>query len=480
MAKILGMNPLLQYVNDLLSFFQAKTIFTPNTYRDKVLVVKNTLREDISGIVNTVLDFAIECAWVNYQVDCSNENLETQLNLWLKNINESYRGKIPTGLEALAKEYFRERWKGSSHLLLRTFWEKDKKSGLELPMTMFFVDGEDIDCRGPENADAVILGEEKYALRVSSNPEDNLPLPQSKNEVIFVQKPFESWGTYEPVPWLIRKGVWKNMKLMELLSDKGEFIVGRALEYLLLIKKGSERLALDGNVTYSADDLAKVTDDLKAVVERKKSEDGAPTYATQFDTTLEHMIPDYSKILNEGIFAPIEKKILAGLGLVDIVQGVSSTRREAVLNPKPLQGEIRQGIKDFKALLVDVIKEIIARNDTSHKKWMNEEIDISSTPIASFLDDPARQILRSLYDRGLISKRTASEVLGEVDYDIERQRRKAEEVNDMETMYPPVVQNVEGQPSDFLDSINVSPDSTNVPADKQGPEKKNYKNIGKR
>lgn len=475
---IKGLNPLLQYVVDLMSFFSAKTITVPSDYREQVLSVKKSLREDVSGMVNTVLDFAMTCAWVNYRVDCSNQNLEDELNIWLDNINSEYRGKIPTGLEPLAKEYFRERWKGSSHLVLRTFWEKDKRTGLELPMTMFFVDGEDLKCKPPKDSKVIVLGEEKYSIRLTADEKDDVNLPSEENEVIFVQKPFESWGTYEPVPWLIRQGIWRNMQLMSLLVEKGEFIVGRALEYLLLIKKGSEGLA-GMNINYSEDDLKKVTQDLQEVIERKKSEGGAATYATQFDTELEHFIPEYSRIMDEGLYAPIERKILAGLGLVDIVQGTSSTRREAVLNPKPFVGEVKQGVRDFKALLMDIVKEIIERNDTKHKKWMNESIEIASSPIKDFLDSDAAQMLRSLYDRGLISKRTATEILGDIDYDIERQRRIQEEENgDTLSMYPPVVQNIEGQPVDILNPEATIPQDTkeDVPPDKKGPEKKNYNN----
>lgn len=478
-----GMNPLLQYISDLLSFFQSKTIHTPVKFRDQAVAVKESLKEDYSGIVNTVLDFAIECALVSYRIDCSSQNLEENLNQWLTNINESYRGKIPTGFEPLAKEYFRERWKASSHILLRTIWEVDKKTGLELPTVMFFVDGEDVKCK-PKDPDTkvIVLGEEQYYLRTSADEKDDIKLPQSEKEVIFVQKPYDSWGTYEPTPYLIRKGVWRNMQMMKLLTEKGEFVVSKALEYLFLVKKGTERLALDGNITYSEEDLKKVTEDLKVAIDKKSNEGGAPTYATQFDTSMEHLIPDYSKILSEGIYAPVERKLLSGLGLVELIQGISGSRREAVLNPKPFIAEVNQGIKDFKALIIDVVKEIIARNDTKHRKWMKEEIQIATPPISSFMDADFRNILRSLYDRGLLSKRTATEVLGELDYDIEKQRRESEkELGDDDVMFPPVITNIDEQLGKLSadpkgDPADEDTNAEDVPDDKKGLEKKNYNN----
>ena len=70
----------------------------------------------------------IGCAGVKYIINTDNPNLTEVLNKWLQTINLSVKQEngtksIPTGIDPLAKEYFRERWKGSSHLLLRTFWE---------------------------------------------------------------------------------------------------------------------------------------------------------------------------------------------------------------------------------------------------------------------------------------------------------------------------------------------------------------------
>ena len=71
-------------------------------YREKVLAVKELLDNDISGIVNSVLDFSINCALVEYSVKTSNSTLTAFLNDWLLNINSDLRGKIPVGIKALA------------------------------------------------------------------------------------------------------------------------------------------------------------------------------------------------------------------------------------------------------------------------------------------------------------------------------------------------------------------------------------------
>jgi len=66
----------------------------------------------------------------------------------------------------------------------------------------------------------------------------------------------------------------------------------------------------------------------------RKNVNGTSAYITNFDTNFEHIIPEYSKILKAELYNPIERRILASLGFIDVVQGVSS-RRESVINPKP-------------------------------------------------------------------------------------------------------------------------------------------------
>jgi cation transport regulator ChaB len=88
-----------------------------------------------------------------------------------------------------------------------------------------------------------------------------------------------------------------------------------------------------------------------------------------------------------------------------------------------------------------------------------------------------------MYDRGVISKKTYAEVCGagDVDFEVEVQRRKDEAKAGLKkTMYPPVTQNQE-QYNDPGDEPVAGPDAKTdsngkpVPTDKQGPEAKNYK-----
>lgn len=458
-------NPLLKWVWEFMSLLSSKQITIPSNHRDKVLAVKNLLDNDYSGLVNSVLDFAVNAALVEYTIDTQNNNLSNKLNNWLNEINSDLRGQVPTGLKSLASQYFRERWKGSSLLVLRTIWEK--KDDLTLPTKMWFIDGENI--KVEDNNENRVIGNEKYSLYIADNKYKKLPT--SKEELIFVQKPFSSWSDLSPTPFIIQRGIYQNLKLMELVMTKGENFLAKALEYMLVMKKGTEGLAKEGKAefTYDEKDLKKVKEDFQTLVSEMKTVDGVPSYVTNFDTSLEHLVPNYEAILKESLYNPIERRLLAGLGLVDIVQGVSSTRRESTLNPKPFITEVEKGIVDFQTLLYDVVYTIVEKNKIEHPKYFSSDLKINTSQIKSFIDDSLRNHLRSMYDRGVISKQSYTEIVGDVSFEIEVSRREQETKDKLDDiMFPPVVTNQEGTGFD-------TPTKDNVPTDKLGVEKKNFK-----
>ena len=458
----------LRWLLDMVDFFTRDTIKVPTAYRDQVLETKTLLQDDVSGLVNTMLDFAISSAVdVDYKIETTNNNLDVILNNWLNEINISLLGKIPTGLESLAKEYFRERWKGSSFLLLRTFWENI--DGYVLPTKLYFVDGEDIIIR--DDSETVTIGEEKYSLKTSKNK--SKVLPAKKNELIFIQKPYCAWGADYTTPFIIMRGLFRNLKFLELLEKKGEMVVGKALEYLLTLKKGSEALTRDNIAVYDKSDLDTVKEDFQKLIDDRKNTSGVPTYVSNFDTAIDHLIPDYEKALKASLYGPIEKRLLSGLGLVDIVQGAGSTRRESTLNPKPYIGEVQSGVSDFKALLKDILTTVMIKNKEKHKKYFSDSkiTEVRSTPLKIFLSDDAKTLLRSAYDRGALSKQTFVELVGDVDYSVEVERRKNEKTRKEDvTMFPPVIQNQEAQRSPEEGPDGEEKENEN----KTGPETKNY------
>jgi len=470
-----SMNSTLKWLWDMISMSSNDEIKVPGTFKEQVLEVKSVLSSDISGVVNSILDFAINSATVDFTVESNNENLTSFINEWFSKINYSLIGKVPVGIKALSKENYKERWKNSSLLLLRSQWNDIEIGGstFNLPTKMWFIDG--INIRVEDGEESRIIGEEKYYLKINNQEKDDKLLPATDNELIFVQKPYENWSSLYPIPFLIRRGLYRNLKNYDLINKKSEKIVSKALEYLLLLKKGSENLALKNlpEFIYNAKDLQEVKDKLKEVVLDMKTSQGTPFYVTNFDTTMEHLIPEYKRILDQSLYTNVEKRILSGLGLIEIIEGTSSSRREAILNPRPFIKEVESGVNDFISLLEDVMKVIIDRNIKKHPKLFGENanIQLHYSPIKDFINDSIRDHLRSMYDRGVLSKETYGEVVGGVDLDIEVKRRKSETKEDLdEIMYAPVIQNTENKPAD----ITPFKKSDSIPVKKQGPEAKNF------
>ncbi len=111
LVERMAVAPSLSWLSEMNKLFEGTKINVPTDYTEQVVSVKEILRNDVTGLVNTILDFAINCSTVDYYVEAENTNLSDLLNTWLNSINDSLRGKIPVGIKSLAKESFRERWK---------------------------------------------------------------------------------------------------------------------------------------------------------------------------------------------------------------------------------------------------------------------------------------------------------------------------------------------------------------------------------
>lgn len=456
--------PSLAWLNYLMQLVAGQQISMPGDFRDKVVSIQDLLRNDESGLINSLLDLSVTSASVDFSVESTNENFSEVLNNWLDDINGSLRGKVPTGIKNLAKQYYIERWKGSSFIVLRTVWEN--VDGVALPTKMWFCDGKDVLIDGDKSVS--ILGGDVYRLKITDSK--SIPLPNSKQELIFIQKPYEAWGAEYPTPFLFKRGVYYNAKFLSLLNKKGSNVLGKAIEYMLLMKKGNKDLALSNRpeFTYSEDDLKANKEAYAKVVEEMRLQGGLPAHFTNFDTEFEELIPDYKKALSGDLYHPIEKRILSGLGFMEVIEGIS-TRRDAILNPRTFITEVKSGVTDFKSLLSDVLKTILEKNK-AHKKWVKTSmLQIRSTPVTEFYTEDSKAYLRGLYDRGILSKRTISEVTGETDFDAEVERRKAEKHLE-KVMFPPVTQNQEPSATPGS-SLQKTEKQT---SDKSGPEKKNF------
>ena len=473
----LSKNSIFRLLYQLMSTVSSDVIVIPDTYPIQVEETKALLENDRSGIVNTMLDFAIDASLVNYTIETGNATLNKILNNWLQSINSSLRGKIPVGIRALAKQYGRERWKGSSLCLLRSLWTEETigKEKYFLPTKLWYPDGEFIIVEEMD-AEKVIIGNQQYYLQTGKdrdNDEDRIELPsyisKSVTEEIFVSKPFSSWSTLYPVPYLIQKGLFQNLKMLELIENKSEKMVSKALEYLAMIKKGTERLFIEKNISYNSTQLTDIKNKFQEMVNDNTASTGSPLAASQFDTEFDHIIPEYSKILKHELRVTYERNILAGLGLVEVIEGAGVNRKESILSPRPFIAEVENGISDFKMLIRDLVETIKEKNKDKHKKFMNINIEIYSSPVKQFLTKDIRDHIRSAYDRGNLSKETYTELSTSAEYPIEVRRRKREAIDGEDIiMYPHITQNVEKDTNDYTE---------NIPDDKKNIEKKNYQST---
>ena len=100
----------LLWLSQFLSLFSLKQINIPTNLKAQVERIDQLLLSDVSGLVNSLIDFSVSAAEVDFSIETSNKNLSKLFNSWLNNINSSLRGKVPTGISSLAKQYYLERW----------------------------------------------------------------------------------------------------------------------------------------------------------------------------------------------------------------------------------------------------------------------------------------------------------------------------------------------------------------------------------
>lgn len=457
-VNALSKNSIFRLLYEMMSTLSNNSIVMPSGYYNQVIETKKMLTNDFTGLVNTMLDFAVNTFKTEYVVETGNSNFDKILNKWLNNINSSLRGKIPVGIKALSIEYAKERWKGSSFCLLRSLWNEENidRDKFILPTKMWFVAGENIIIT--ESTDEKkIIGSEQYALQTGKDrnkSSDRLSLPISKSkygsnifEEIFVQKPFTFWTDSYPVPYLILRGLYKNLKMIELIESKSSSLVSKAIEYFAMVKKGTERLFLDGNIGYDEKALTDIKERFQDVFSENSSGKRTPINVSQFDTDFSHIIPDYEKILTHNLRVTYERNIMAGLGLIEILEGVGTSRKESIYSPKPFITEVESGQADFKNMLIDIIETIKEKNKSQHPKFMNTDIKIYSRPISAFLTKDILDHIRSAYDRGVLSKETYTEICTSASHSIEIRRREEESVSGVDNiLYPPVIQNIEKDP----------------------------------
>ena len=457
--------------------FSTGEISVSDDFHARCGYVNEIMDNDITGIAGTIVTYSINSASeARFTIECSDESLEELLRTWLERININING-VPSGLQELAKEYYKERWAGASLCLLRVDkWEKITigTNSISVPMVLYFVVGSSIYIKR-SNAQTYKLGSDKYFLDEGMKDKS---LPAVKDEKIIVQKPFGRWFTEYPTPYLIKQGVYKNWKALQILQNKGNEVITKILPYLFLMEKGTENMYLQGKGSYTDTDLKTMVDNFKNAIERFNREGGKlPAAGVPFDQKYQHLIPDLLPILREELFAQGTRAILSGLGFVDIIQGVSSTRKESVLNPKPFIAEVNAGVDGFKSILLDVVRLIITENKLDHKKLFSEKntLKIVNSPLKINIETLV-DFFRSGYIYGPVTIKTYHEVLG-IDHEQEIERMRREEKDGLrELFYPHLVQNTE---KDIDTNISIPPKVTKKQEEKQVEKEKQPENMQK-
>ena len=451
--------------NFILSLMLRK-ITVPTEFHAQCEAIKQMLCDDVTGLIDVLTDFSVESATVDFRIEANNENLNNLFSEWLDTINTEY-GTVPVGIKALAQEYFKERWKGSSLPILKIAkW--GKFGDIILPTKMFFVDGSDVYARDNEDDDTLKIG--SYNYYIGSTDQYLI-----KSDSAIINRPYGRWFDKYPVPYLIKRGVYHNYRLVSSLKTKEAEILEQVIPYLLLIKKGSPELFQSGK-TYSDAELKNVVCQFQELIEDLKTVNvndkqvKSPARATNYDEDIKQLIPDLEVIFKTALFEQAERNIISGLGFIDVIQGISSSRRESVLNPKVFMQEVNSGVEGFKEILKQLLV-LIKQKNSDHIKYNNSGLYISASPVKTFMTDDFKDKIRMLYDRGGVSKRTYIELVGEVDFDTEKYRREKEAKDGTEfIMYPPITRNDEEKGIDLHEQTTEE----NITPDKQGQEAKNY------
>lgn len=445
-----------------------------SAYHEQMKQINLLLRNDESGLINSVLDFMIHAASVPMLIETKNENFDKLLKTWQNDLlNADIGMDIPRGLDSLSSEYFRERWK-SSFIGLNIVW-KDYEIGGEkwsLPSTMYFLDGASI---YPENKTKTLSGTKYY---LDNNKTIELKSGEKSNKTVLIRKPFNSWYELHPTPYLVKRGVLYNFLVKKAITSKQADVVSQIIPYLLLLRSGSDKLA-ELEMLASSDDLKEFKESLISAVKdhNQTGEFGKLVASLNYDTQLEHFIPDLTKLFDEKIVKSVNKNILAGLGLIELV-GFSKNREEAILNPKVLIEEVKDGVNDWSLMLDEVTKQIAERNEKNHSRLVKNDISVIPGTIKAFLSDEGKRFLMSLHDRGLTDTEGFIDDVADKKINTVLDRRDKERKNDYEVrLYPRKVTNLE-QYGNTEDNPENDPSEKEKQGKKPGsPESKNFENA---
>jgi cation transport regulator len=444
--ETLALNKLWQQIKNA-----RMNIRVSSTFKDQVKQIDTLLGNDKTGIVSTIYNFMVESATVPMKIETQNESLNKLLREWQINLlNRDVNIDIPGGLRALSTENYRERWR-SSLLALNVIWGEEKLDGKTwiVPKKMWFLNGGAVSV---ESNGA--LNERKFFLQL--NKKKKVELKKSDNESVFIRKPFTSWHEDEVIPYFVQRGTMYKSLMKDAITQKQADVIEAIMPILLELRAGSDKLLEEGN-NPSKEEFKKLKDqfiEAKARFEESGSF-GDMIASLRHDVNLNYLIPDLVKVFDERIIKTTDRDLLSSLGMIEL-QGFSSTRQEAILNPKVLIEEVTDAVLDWSALLEDVMIEMLERNKSKHPTLSKGTIRVIPGTIKAFLTEDMKAMLRSLYDRGTISKQSIVEDVANINFEVEVERRTKEDKRNLQTiMKPPVIQNLEQFEDVELDDNNL-------------------------
>lgn len=438
------------------------------SFSGQIKQVDDLLANDRTGIVSTVYDFMVHSATVPMKIETYNESLNTFLQYWQKKLlNRNVNLDIPGGLRALSAENFKERWR-SSLLALQVSWDKEVigKETWIVPKNMWFLNGGAIITENTGD-----LSSRKFYVKINGK---NVELKNTPSTSIFIRKPFTAWHDDKVVPYLVQRGTIFNALMKNAITQKQSDVIESILPILLELKAGSDQALLEG-LNPTEQDFKELKN--KIVDAKEKFEEnhdfGDIIASLRHDVKLDYLIPDLTKIFDDKIIKSTDRNLLSSLGLIEL-QGFSSDRQEAIMNPKVLIEEVADAVQDWANLLEDVMIEMLKRNEATHPTLVKGAVRVIPGKVKAFITDDMRALLRSLYDRGILSKQTGIEDIADVDFEVEIERRQKEDERGLqETMKPPVIQNLEQYTDPEMDENNLE-DQDKKPGT---PEADNFNNA---
>ncbi|KKK61951.1 hypothetical protein LCGC14_3009200, partial [marine sediment metagenome] len=160
------------------------------------------------------------------------------------------------------------------------------------------------------------------------------------------------------------------------------------------------------------------------------------------DVNMDYLIPDLTKIFADTISKSVNRDLMSSLGLIEL-QGFG-TRQEAMMNPKVMIEEVVDAVGDWAGLLNEVMLDLLEKNKASHPNLSQAEIQVIPGLIKAFLTDEMRAMIRSMYDRGDISRQDAVEQTTSLDFETQVQRIIKEKARGLDKICkPPIIQNLE-------------------------------------